>query len=206
MARGPPYEKKATGGGMTEDMMARLTYLGLLLLALGAWVMVEYRGRLGAALRAGMAWALIFVAMLAGHGLWRDIREELAPAQAVVQDGRIEVPRARDGHFYLTLDIDGTSVRFLADTGATSVVLSQVDARRLGIDPEGLAYLGEAVTANGPVRTARVRLGQVTLGPFAEAGLGAWVNDGPMEMSLLGMDFLRRFRIEIAGDRMLLSR
>ncbi|MCE6952834.1 TIGR02281 family clan AA aspartic protease [Cereibacter sphaeroides] len=191
---------------MSEDLIARLAYLGLLLIALGAWVLVEYRGRLGAALRAGMAWALIFVALLAGYGLWQDVRQELAPAQAVVQDGRIEVPRARDGHFYLTLEIDGTPVRFLADTGATSVVLSQADARRLGIEPETLAFHGEAITANGPVRTARVRLGQVTLGPFTEPGLRAWVNEGPMETSLLGMDFLRRFRIAIADDRMLLSR
>ncbi|MGP3696508.1 retropepsin-like aspartic protease family protein [Rhodobacter sp. NSM] len=191
---------------MDGDLTARLVYLGLLLLALGTWVLVEYRGRLGAAIRAGMAWALIFVAVLAGYGLWRDVRTELAPTQAVMEDSRIEVPRARDGHYYLTLDISGTPVRFMADTGATSVVLSQADARRLGIEPERLDYLGEAITANGAVRTARVRVGPVALGPYTEQRISAWVNEGPMDMSLLGMDYLRRFRIEIADDRMILSR
>ncbi|WP_420023643.1 retropepsin-like aspartic protease family protein [Cereibacter azotoformans] len=191
---------------MDGDLTARLVYLGLLLLALGTWVLVEYRGRIGAAIRAGLAWALIFVAVLAGHGLWRDVRGELTPTQAVMENSRIEVPRSRDGHYYVTLDIAGTPVRFMADTGASSIVLSQADARRLGIEPDRLDYLGEAITANGSVRTARVRVGPVALGPYREERIPAWVNEGPMDMSLLGMDYLRRFRIEIADDRMILSR
>ncbi|ABA79057.1 TIGR02281 family clan AA aspartic protease [Rhodobacter sphaeroides] len=191
---------------MDGDLTARLIYLGLLLTALGAWVLVEYRGRLGAAIRAGLAWALIFVAVLAGYGLWRDIRSDLIPTQAVMEDSRIAVPRARDGHYYLTLEVAGTPIRFMADTGASSIVLSQADARRLGIEPDRLDYMGEAITANGPVRTARVRIGPVVLGPYSEQRIPAWVNEGPMDMSLLGMDYLRRFRIEIADDRMILSR
>ncbi|MEH6776041.1 MAG: TIGR02281 family clan AA aspartic protease [Cereibacter changlensis] len=191
---------------MDGDMIGRLGYLGLLIAVLGAWVIVEYRGRLGAAIRAGMAWALIFVAVLAGYGLWSDIRGELMPQQAVMQSGQIEIPRARDGHFYITLTIDGTPLQFMADTGATSVVLSQADAEKLGIDIDGLAYGGEARTANGIVRTSRVRLSDVTLGPITDNRLDAWVNEGPMDGSLLGMDYLRRYRIEIDGDKMILTR
>ncbi|SNX70546.1 aspartyl protease family protein [Cereibacter ovatus] len=191
---------------MDGDLIGRLAYLGLLLMAVATWVIVEYRNRLGAALRAALAWGLIFLGAVAGYGLWQDIRSDLIPSQAMMQDGRIEIQRAPDGHFYLTLDIAGTPIRFMADTGASSVVLSQADAQKIGIDPAGLAYLGQANTANGPVRTARTRLPEVTLGPFTDRNLPAWVNEGRMEMSLLGMDYLRRFRIEIADDRMVLSR
>ena len=40
-------------------------------------------------------------------------------------DARIEVPRSNDGHYHLTLDVNGTPVDFMVDTGASGVVLSQ---------------------------------------------------------------------------------
>lgn len=190
---------------MDGDGIARLAYLALLLAALAGWVIAEYRGRMGFALRSVMAWGMIFVGVIAGYGLWQDIRTDITPVQTV-REGRIEVPRAPDGHYYLTLAISGTRVEFMVDTGASGVVLSQRDARRLGIDPAGLLYLGEANTANGVVRTARVRLEDVELGPLRDARLDAWVNEGEMDGSLLGMDYLGRFRIEIAGNRMILTR
>ena len=191
---------------MDGDTIARMAYLGLLLAAVGGWVIVEYRQRLGLALRSAAAWGLIFIGAMAGYGLWSDIRTDIGPAQMTVADGRVELPRAPDGHYYATLVLNGTEVRFMADTGATNMVLSQQDARRIGIDPDTLIYLAEAQTANGTVRTARVTLDSVELGPFRDATFQAWVTDGEMEGSLLGMDYLGLFRIEIAGDRMILTR
>jgi aspartyl protease family protein len=143
---------------------------------------------------------------MAGYGLWTDMRSQIAPVQMIAEGGTIEVPRAADGHYYLTLTINGTPIQFLADTGATSMVLSDRDARRLGIDPEGLIYLGRAQTANGTVATARVELGTVELGPYRDEGFDAWVNQGEMEGSLLGMEYLSLYRVELAGDRMILRR
>jgi aspartyl protease family protein len=191
---------------MDGDTIARMAYLGLLLAAVGGWVIVEYRQRLGLALRAAAAWGLIFVGAVAGYGLWSDIRTDIGPAQMTVSEGKVELPRAPDGHYYATLMLNGTELRFMADTGATNMVLSQQDARRIGIDPATLVYLAEAQTANGTVRTARVTLDSVELGPFRDAPFQAWVTDGEMEGSLLGMDYLGLFRIEITGDRMILTR
>lgn len=191
---------------MDADTTGRLLYLVLLLVAVGGYVVVEYRKRMGEALRTAAAWGLIFIGVMAGYGLWNDMRSEVAPQQMVAEGGQIEVPRAADGHYYLTLTIDGTPVQFLADTGATNMVLSNRDARRLGIDPETLVYIGRAQTANGTVATARVELGSVELGPYRDDGFAAWVNQGEMEDSLLGMDYLSLYRVEIAGDRMILRR
>lgn len=191
---------------MDSDAFARLAYLGIILVALLGWVLVEYRGKLGFAARSAMAWGMIFVGVAAGYGLWGDIRGSIIPAQSVTETGAIKVPRAEDGHYYLTLVIDGVEVEFLADTGATNVVLSDSDARRVGIDPEGLAYLGEAETANGVVLTADVSIRNVELGPFFDERITASVTKGAMEGSLLGMDYLGTYRIEIDQDTMILSR
>lgn len=191
---------------MDTSNFGQATYLVILLVALTGWVLAEYRGRMGFALRTALAWGMIFLAVMAGYGLWQDLRLDGRPAQAVAQSGEITLPRAPDGHYYLTLQIDGQPLEFMVDTGASNVVLSQQDARRLGIDPEALAYIGVANTANGVVRTARVTLQDVRLGPISDPNLRAYVTQGDMDGSLLGMDYLGRYRIEIDGDRMVLSR
>jgi aspartyl protease family protein len=191
---------------MDSETIGRLFYLVLLLAAVGGWIMVEYRQRMGQALRVAMAWGLIFVGVMAGYGLWNDLRSDIAPQQLISEAGVIEVPRAEDGHYYLTLQVNGTAIQFLADTGATNMVLSQADARRIGIDPEGLLYLGTAQTANGTVRTARVDLPSVELGPYLDRDFSAWINEGDMDKSLLGMDYLALYRVELAGNMMVLRR
>ncbi len=190
---------------MDSDSIGRVGYLVLLLLAVSGWVFVEYRGRMGVALRTMMAWGLIFAGIAAGYALWSGIRRDSFAVQAV-ENGRIEVPRSGDGHYYITLDVGGQPIEFMADTGATTVVLTKADARKVGIDPDTLMYLGEASTANGMVRTARTRVENVSLGPFEDDQLTVWVNDGDLDISLLGMDYLGRFRIEIDANKMVLSR
>ncbi|PJF10969.1 TIGR02281 family clan AA aspartic protease [Pseudorhodobacter sp. MZDSW-24AT] len=191
---------------MDGDTLARLAYLGLLLVALGGYLVVEFRGRMGQALRTAAAWGLIVIGLMAGYGLWQDLRPDPLPRQSVVAGEEIRLPRAPDGHYYLTLTIDGTPVPFMVDTGASQVVLSRSDATRLGIDLARLAFIGEARTANGTVRTARVTLNDVRLGPHHDARLTAVVNEGEMDTSLLGMSYLGRYDLQITGGEMILRR
>ncbi|KFI30281.1 aspartyl protease [Haematobacter massiliensis] len=193
---------------MSGNDVGQFIYLMLLLAAVGGSFLLGRRGGGMTLLRHAALWGLIFFGVLAVIGLWGDIRSTVMPRQQVMEDGaRIEVPRGRDGHFHLTLEVDGTPVSFIVDTGASNVVLSREDARAIGLDPDELPYFGQAMTANGLVRTARVRLEELRLGPHAERNVTAWVSEGEMPGSLLGMDYLRRFeRLEIAGDRMILTR
>jgi aspartyl protease family protein len=190
---------------MDGETWGRLAYLVLLLVAVGGWVMVEYRGRIGQAARTAAAWGLIFVGVAAGYGLWTDMQDQIMPLQ-VVEGGEVVLPRAEDGHYYATLEVNGTPVTFLADTGASTMVLTREDARALGIEPESLTYLGQAQTANGIVRTARVILPEVTFGPFTDTDVPAHVTDGALFGSLLGMDYLDRFDVRIENREMVLSR
>lgn len=191
---------------MDGEQIARIGYLALLLTAVGGWVLVEYRGRLGLAVRTAVAWGLIVIGLMAGYGLWQDIRTDIRPRATVLETGEIRIPRAEDGHYYIVLEVAGTPVEFMADTGATNIVLTVSDARRVGIDPDRLVYMGEARTANGAVRTAHVSLPELAFGPFRDRNISAWVNAGEMDISLLGMDYLGNFRIEIDRDQMILRR
>ena len=192
-----------------DDTTPRLIYLGLLGLALVGWLWVENRRSAGRAAKHALAWAMIFVGVIAAVGLWTDVKDDVwLPRQSVMGDGEtISVPRAGDGHYYLSLDLNGEPVTFVVDTGASDIVLTREDATRVGIDPATLRFSGRATTANGVVATARARVDEVALGPIVDRGLPVSVNDGEMRESLLGMTYLNRFeRIEFSGGRLLLTR
>ena len=193
---------------MSEHDIGRLTYLVLLGVVLLAYLLVANRTQLGAMVRGLLLWGLIFLGVSVGAMLWQDLRDSGVTTRAVsFGDGRVEVPRDPSGHFFATLQVQGVPVRFIVDTGATDVVLAREDARRLGLDPEQLVYNGRARTANGTVRTARITLEEVSFGDFTDNDLRAWVNEGELDHSLLGMSYLERFeRVEISRDRLVLTR
>ena len=181
----------------------QLIYLVMLLAAVVFWFVVANRNSMGKVMQHAALWGLIFLGAIAAVGLWGDIRQTVVPRQAVFSDqGRIEVPRSPDGHYYLTLDVNGHPTRFVVDTGATSIVLLEADARAAGIDPARLNYSGTAMTANGAVRTARVVLDEIGFEEMTDRRVTAFVNEGEMAESLLGMSYLQRFdRLEIAVSR-----
>lgn len=193
---------------MNSDDLGSLIYLIVLLAAVGSWVFVQNRQSLGKTAQQLAIWGLIFLGVIAGYGLWEDIRHTVMPQQAVLSDtGQITVPRARDGHYYLSLEVNGTPITFLVDTGASEIVLTQNDAKRLGIDIAALNYFGRAMTANGEVRTARVTLETVALDSIVDQNVAAWVNEGALEDSLLGMSYLQRFAsFEIRNSELILTR
>lgn len=193
---------------MSSWDLSSLIYLSLLGTALAVWFVVQNRQSLGRTLQQAVGWGLIFLAVIAAVGLWDDVRRTALPGRAALaSDNRIEVPRAADGHFYLTLMVNDAPVNFMVDTGASAVVLRAEDAHRAGIDTRDLAYSGRANTANGMVRTAPVKLDRIGLGPVSDRNVRAWVNEGEMDQSLLGMSYLERWgRIEIAGRNLVLER
>ncbi|MCG6902964.1 MAG: TIGR02281 family clan AA aspartic protease [Rhodobacter sp.] len=185
----------------------RIIYLVLLGSVIAAYYLISHRDKLGQTLRYAALWGLIFIGAIAAAGLWSDIRDDVAPRQSVASDGRITVPRSFDGHYYLTLQADGTAVNFVVDTGATDIVLSREDAQRVGINLAGLRFSDTANTANGVVRTARATLDELTLGPITDRNVTVWVNEGDMFGSLLGMAYLQRFaRLEISDGTLVLVR
>jgi aspartyl protease family protein len=126
------------------------------------------------------------------------------PAPAGNGIGRVTLKRDRDGHFYAKAQVNGTPVRFLIDTGATSMLLTREDARRVGIG--GGDYTDRAIGAGGEVRLMPVVLERLTLGPIAAEQVGAHVAEKDvLPVSLMGQSFLSRIgTVTISGDEMVL--
>ncbi len=120
--------------------------------------------------------------------------------------GRAAILRKKaDGHFWAAADIDGTRVDFLVDTGASSVVLTDRDARRMGIHTDDLVYNGISRTANGEVRTASTRIERLRVGRVTAHDVPAIVTKGELDVSLLGMSFLGALRsFEFKGGNLIL--
>lgn len=192
---------------MSSDQTADAIYLSLLGGALLLSYLLASRINIGKMLQQMGIWVLIFMGAIAVIGMWPEIQRTITPRQSVVNGTTIVLPRALDGHYYLTLDINNVPVEFVVDTGASQVVLTQDDAKRIGLNPSSLSYLGTASTANGTVRTAAVRLDTVSLGAITDTSVRAVVNDGQMFGSLLGMTYLSNFdSITIKDGQLILSR
>ncbi len=190
------------------DAQARLFYLALLGMVIASGVFYNYRDRLGTALQHAAIWVLIFLGATIAYGFKDQLTSQLYPDTArSVNDRTIALRQADDGHFYARVRVNGTEIRFMVDTGATNLVLSQQDARRVGLAMDSLNYVLPTNTANGRVYGAGVVLDRVELGGFVDTDVRAMVNGGRMNDSLLGMTYLDRFRsFSVEGDTLLLSR
>jgi aspartyl protease family protein len=193
---------------MTGDDTASLIYLVLLGCAVGGWFIVQNRDGIAKMLQQAMIWGFLFLGVIAAYGLWTDVQRQTTGGQMLqLGNGQISVPRQPDGHYYLTLALNGENIRFVVDTGATNMVLTRADAARAGLDVDALNFIGTANTANGTVRTAPIRLNTVRLGDITDTNVFASVNGGDMDGSLLGMGYLERWgRIEISGGELRLTR
>nr|WP_323776727.1 TIGR02281 family clan AA aspartic protease [Amylibacter sp.] len=192
---------------MSGDERAYFFYLLILLLFIGGGFLFGYRQKLSTTLQQAAIWVLIFVGVVIAYGFSDTLKQQIMPSRATQSAQGFEVQRARDGHFYLTLQVNGKNIPFVVDTGATDIVLTQDDAEKIGIDPDTLTYIGRANTANGVVKTASAVLDRIALGDMVDYDVRASVNGGKMDGSLLGMAYLNRFsEISMRGDRLILKR
>ena len=198
-----------------ERDRVRLAYLVLLLALVSTSILAGRRLKLRGIAKAAGLWALIILVMALGYtyrgelsAIGERVAGEFLPHRGVtLGEDEVRFPAGDDGHFRIEALVDGTRIRFLVDTGATNIVLSPADARRIGFDPTSLRFTGFAETANGTVRTATVRLGSVEIGPIRLHDLPASVNQAEMRGSLLGMSFLERLRsFEVRDGALFLRR
>ena len=109
------------------------------------------------------------------------------------------------GHFHADGAINGGSMRFILDTGATSVALPAADAVRLGLDYRK-GRPATIHTANGPAPAWRVKLDSVRVGGIELQNVDALVLEQGLDVALLGMSFLNRVEMFRSGDSMTLKR
>jgi len=114
------------------------------------------------------------------------------------------VRRMENGHFYVHALVNGQLVRFVVDTGATTVALTPDDAERAGIKVDASSFQPIGMGAGGPIRGQEVRLDSLNLDGKQVNHLRAVVIDGA-DISLLGQNYLSQIRsVQMAGDEMIL--
>ncbi|WP_370678517.1 TIGR02281 family clan AA aspartic protease [Comamonas sp. GB3 AK4-5] len=152
--------------------------------------------------RTQLAMALFWLAALGALYLAMD--RWLQPAAVTVQaDGSLQLSRHRDGHFYADGSINGQPVRFLVDTGATAIAVTDALAEAAGLQGGREATFS---TANGERPGRLVRADTVSVGPLTvrrlTVGTG-YTGDTP-QSALLGQNFLKQFEVRMAGDVMVI--
>lgn len=97
-----------------------------------------------------------------------------------------------DGHYWATARVNGSSVKFLVDTGATMISLTRRDARRIGVNTDKLVQSVDVRTASGRVKAGIVNVDRIEIDGVVLEDVQAVVLEEGLEYSLLGMSYLNR--------------
>jgi aspartyl protease family protein len=159
-------------------------------------------------------WAAFAVALVAIYAyraefaeIARRVGEELDPGSSHVGPSGEVVVRRRGQEFIVPGKVNGRTIAFVFDTGASAVVLTAEDAAAAGLRFEAADFQVPVTTANGATMAAPARLDSVAVGPIVERGLRALVaRPGALRQSLLGMTFLERLKsFTVEGGRLILK-
>ena len=132
-------------------------------------------------------------------------RADTAPA-AASSGHKVTINQSANGHFQTPVSIDGRSVDFMVDTGASMIALRERDAGRLGIFPVPADYTALVSTANGNVKAARVQLKKVDVGGVTVRDVAALVlPDEALGQNLLGMSFLSKLNWQQKNGKLILE-
>jgi aspartyl protease family protein len=134
------------------------------------------------------------------------LRSNLVPGYPV-STGPHEMVLSEDegGSYHVYGVVDGRQLRFLIDTGASDIVLSPADARRLGVDFSKLTFDHAYESANGIGHGATATIGDLSVGAVHFTNVRVAINGAEMSSSLLGMAFLKRLKsYSFSGGKLIL--
>ncbi|MGW8203362.1 retropepsin-like aspartic protease family protein [Sphingomonas bisphenolicum] len=194
----------------STDQAASTIWYVLALVLVGS-ALVGRQMAWGSLLRMALLWVAIFAGLLGlfkfaqtqGYltGRWAEEGDMAAPdeAPAALPKARTEgqalrIPIAPDGHYWVEATINGTSARFLIDSGATVTALSENTARAAGLNYD----VGEPgvimTTANGKVEAKRSSIATLAIGPVSASDLPVVVSPAFGEVNVIGMNMLSRLK------------
>jgi aspartyl protease family protein len=127
----------------------------------------------------------------------------VAAAAPTLSGGQVILSADERGHFVTTGTINGGTVQFLVDTGATMISMGRGDARRVGIDYRK-GQKGVSNTANGVAPVYKVKIDTVRVGDITLNNVDALVHDQDLPWVLLGMSFLNRVEMRREGENLTL--
>jgi aspartyl protease family protein len=205
---------QGTVGPLSSGDFGSLAYQLALLIFLAAAVLTLFRERFAQAVISAVLWVVVGLLLVIGYSYRYELSDvgdrvlaELVPGHVVSHGRTVEVARTGAGDFAIAADVNGARVHMVLDTGASSVVLTQDDAKAAGLPIALLDYTVSIDTANGRTRAAPVTLDRIAVGGLEERAVDALVvQPGQLQTSLLGMSFLNRLQSwQVVGDRLVLK-
>jgi len=164
--------------------------------------LISRRFSLRSALGMALGWVLIFAVALVlfsyrhelaniGHRVKTEVSGQAAQR---AQGDSLHIRMAMDGHFWVNGEIDGMSVKFLVDSGATITAISQKTAVNAGLNIDSIGPGMIMHTANGTVTAKRSAISELAVGPITTYDLSIVVSDSFGDINVLGMNFLSRLK------------
>lgn len=199
--------------GGTEQETAWFAYSVTIAVVVLASVILQWRGTPTQGLLYALIWVGLGFLLVLGYSfrneagsLWSRVSGEINPAQPIARStSEVVLRKASDGHFYVDVDVNGASLRMLADTGASAIALSEEDAEAAGIDVDQLDFIFMVSTANGQAPAAEVKLDEVRVGSIVRNDVRAFVSRG-LRGSLLGMSFFGTLsKVSFESDELVLK-
>jgi aspartyl protease family protein len=178
---------------VTNDLMLGGVYILMAtMLVLGS--LMARRERAAKLLTMALAWVAIFAAGFVLFTFRDDfswvaqrLRAE-ATGQPVHQGTQIRIPMAIDGHFWVEAKLNGETVKFLVDSGATMTTIGRGTAERAGVavNPTPDQYVR---TGNGVVQVSSAMARSLEVGSIQRRDLRMHVAENE-DLNVLGMNFL----------------
>ena len=165
------------------------------------------RGKRHSVVSRGNRWAplgivLFWLAIMAA--LYFGFKQYEKPKTVITSNGDVVIQRNRDGHFYVDGSVNGQPVKFLVDTGASLVGVSEKFAQLNGL-------IGGAPTtfntANGPLPGRIIANVPIEVGGIAVSGIrvGVGLEGHAVNDALLGQNFLSKFDVVLRENQMILQ-
>lgn len=200
-------------GDLNSNDFGQLIYLVLLLIFVANGVLLWGNLKISQIFKQLAVWSLIVLLVILGYsyryefyGIKDRLVGEIFPSRVVNKGSQLIIKSSVDGHFYIDVKINDQILKLMVDTGASDLVLSSRDAKRIGIDFNNLQFTRVYQTANGKSYGALVKLAKIDIGEISFNDVYVGVGSGDMGVSLLGMSFLRRFKkYEFHQDQLILN-
>lgn len=148
-------------------------------------------------------WILVGTLLWAGFR-WHEARQRADLTAYTATSGELVIPRSRDGHFYVSGEVNHEPVHFLVDTGATSVAVTEQLAKAARL-PKGQPII--LTTASGNTKGRLIRNVPIKVGPLAhnDTTVTVGLRAEHADIALLGQSFLRHFDVRITAEQMTLK-
>jgi len=208
------FSSGSSGQQLNGDDAGRFIYYAMFAALVGSGILA--RRSFGQTVRQLGLWALIVLGLVTVYVYRSDLQQVASRVTAGLIPGRplsmvdengfnsVVLYKGEAGHYIADTLVDGSPIRMMVDTGATTVVLTYEDADRAGLNPQQLNFSSVVMTANGPAQSAFVTLPRLSIGGIERTNIQAGVAEqGKLDTSLLGMNFLNTLStFSFSGDEL----